>query len=1010
MQIRAASVLIVLIGLIMTGWSGRSLGAPAPHEIKAGATPSPQVFMPHVEGGGQPPSVTDTPTTAPSPTPTPSATGTPPGGQGEQRAFFVDVEWKTSSASTVVDGQGGLHFAYLYYEGVGEGIPTYGVYAYCPQSCDETGNWTTVGMGERVNEIQLALTSDGRPRILYRVANGANGFDFYYAACDQTCAQPEQWNLVHVTSNSGSSIIEFNDDERAQRSFALDPEGRPRFVYIDRSNSHLGTFYAYCDSGCSERSGWSEVRINKDNGNTGNYRDEDLIYPVLTFTRDGRPRVLADGTTLQDEFFLHFVACDVDCHGAQNWQSLALFERGSGARIGYDIAADAHGRLRVVFYDGARLGGAGQELTYAWCNDACLQIDSWQRYKIGLAQRDGQEPDLILDGAGRPHIAYVLYGNGGLGYSTCSSQCEAGTGGWTHKVVESRADLMKAWTLAYPPHCDGGIWDGVTPSITSDWKGRLYIGYDATYHARCFYKDETKQWEPHTQFHLVWRAARLVILAQTPGDPGAPTPTPTATSTRTSTPTLTPTPTATPTGTTVVTPVRLGSGFFPEERWHTQSSEIAVSGNGVVHMAYVYYEPTAGPDPQGGANPTSAVYRVCSENCGQSSGWSSVALGENVSEVQLALTPAGQPRLLLLIRAQESWGRGDRYVYAACDQLCAQAQQWQMVTVVTVPNDLSWQMTDVREMQARGTFTLDSAGRPRFVFYHYNTEVDPTGVGAYYASCDSACTQSTSWALSRFTRVFDSFGELQWEILERPVLMLTGDDRPRILALFVPTGFLRFPGLYYLSCDVLCDDEENWQKALVGQSGDQNGDWDLALDGSDRPRAVIAPWSTHALRYLWCNSECHESFNWERDVDLGLESNADNGPDLVLDSLGRPWIGYATVDYDSEGNNGADSLHLAWCDSGCETVDGQWRDVRVENGFNLQVEWGGGQPQACLDGRWGGRLPSLAAGSGEKLWLAYDSYYIAPCRFDSESGGWVSGAGQYSTVWRASRIVGFTRP
>lgn len=36
---------------------------------------------------------------------------------------------------------------------------------------------------------------------------------------------------------------------------------------------------------------------------------------------------------------------------------------------------------------------------------------------------------------------------------------------WQHQVVETRADLLASWPVFYPPHCDGELWDGLTPSL-----------------------------------------------------------------------------------------------------------------------------------------------------------------------------------------------------------------------------------------------------------------------------------------------------------------------------------------------------------------------------------------------------------------------------------------------------------------------------------------------------------------------------------------------------------------
>jgi hypothetical protein len=312
------------------------------------------------------------------------------------------------------------------------------------------------------------------------------------------------------------SIVEYSDDELPQRYFALDPEGRPRFVYSDRDSwrepDHLGTFYAYCDAGCTDIANWFEAQISKDNGNQGPYRSEKFYYASLAFSRDGKAHVLAEGTSMQDESYLFYVACDSDCGSAGSWSSAPIYGRGSGVNVAYDVELDAQGRPRIAFYEGAQLEAKGDQLWYGWCDQGCTSAANWQRHDLGLAAGEGQEPDLELDATGKPRIAYALYAQGGLGYGWCDNACETSGGQWQHQVVESRNDLAALWPVAHPSHCDGGLWDGVTPTLALDKSGNALIGYDATYSARCWYNLVTREWEPFHQFHLVWRTARTYFL------------------------------------------------------------------------------------------------------------------------------------------------------------------------------------------------------------------------------------------------------------------------------------------------------------------------------------------------------------------------------------------------------------------------------------------------------------------------------------------------------------------
>lgn len=931
--------------------------------------------------------------------------------------FFADTQWRTASASIATDAQGGKHLAYVYYQGLAEGVPNHGVYRYCARDCDTLSNWQGVGLGQEVNEIQLALTPQGRPRLLYRTRSGDNGSRFHYAACDANCADAANWQSAQIAANQGMAPLELSDGELPQRSFALDGSGRPRFIYNDRTPGHLGAYYTFCDDNCTDAANWREVRINKDNGNQGPYRDEDYYYPSLTFTPTGQPRALVDGVSMQDEFFLFYLACDADCGSASNWQSVPLFPRGHGSEVSYDLEVDAQGRPRLAYYDGAHIGGGGNVLTYAWCNNGCLQAANWQRSHLGLAALEGQEPDLELDSAGRPHIAYAFFLQGGLGYALCEANCEGTNPQWRHQVVESRTDLQAAWSVAHPPHCSGGLWDGLTPTLSLNPQGAAHIAYDVTYYARCHYRDDG-QWEEWSEMNLVWRAVRVRIPAGSDGGQTPVTPTPVTPTPVTPTP-VTPTPvTPTPVTPTPPLPARLGFGLFPESAWRTSSSDVAVDNANGIHLAYVFTEPMVGLDPDGTNNPTTAVYRTCQTGCANAQNWSSVILGEAVSEVQIGLTPAGKPRLLLLTRATLGAQPADRYVYAACDQNCTSVGGWQTATIATVPNSLSYQWQDdpnsfedyPREYQARRYFALDPTGRPRFVYYHYNAEVDAAGGGAYYAACDAACTTPGNWTHTRVTEVTDWSGTVEWEILERPALAFTPDGQPRMLAAMLPLGILRFSGLYYIACDGGCDQVENWHKTLIGQNGDEFGDWDLAVDGAGRPHMVVAQGWGEGLRYARCDANCLDAFNWQS---TQVEIAPAEELALVLNAQGQPRIAFKMGEFDDSGNNSFNSLYYLWCNGDCQTATAQWQRARVETSHHLLAEWPGSYPPACVGHEWDAwymLVPSLALGPNGEPRIATDVGYLASCEYDPATGTWQSGEGIFNTVWRGVHIASFAQP
>jgi hypothetical protein len=113
------------------------------------------------------------------------------------------------------------------------------------------------------------------------------------------------------------------------------------------------------------------------------------------------------------------------------------------------------------------------------------------------------------------------------------------------------------------------------------------------------------------------------------------------------------------TGTTPPPPVRKGA-FFLNKQIKNNSADVAVDALGGMHAAYAHFVPLA-EHPK-------AVYTFCGAGesaCANPSAWQSVALGDNVEEVQLALTAAGKPRMLI-VSVADNLGRD--HSFAACDQ------------------------------------------------------------------------------------------------------------------------------------------------------------------------------------------------------------------------------------------------------------------------------------------------------------------------------------------------------
>lgn len=940
--------------------------------------------------------------------------GTPTPVPQSPLALFLDPTWKTSNASVVVDAAGGEHVAFYYYEPAIENRPTYARYAYCPSQCDKGASWQSVALanGKLVTEVQLAVNQAGKPRLLIRTNSAVipNGSDFYYAACDGDCSKAEQWTLTLIRSSGSTASLEFQDDALPQRSFALDPVGRPRFLYLDGRNSNLGMFYVYCDEQCEQAEAWTHVRINKV-VQTPQYRDDNFYYPTLIFTSDGKPRIVtADFFPLDDsETSLAYVACDENCGQPESWQAVKLMARGAGPEASADIALDANNRPRIAFYQEGLLEGKGNQLYYLWCNDECLNGGNWSQQNLGLPTSNGQEPDLELDHAGRPRIAFADPSAGGVDLAWCNVDCESANGQWQTKVLEKHSQLYQAWPVAYPPHCDGGVWNGNTPNLVLRGNGDPQIAYDGTYHARCYYDDNpTDTIPPELKFHLIVRAARLISFANPfgvsdDGGNGTPTPTVTPTPTRTATATTSPTVTATPTPTPVAVNKELA--IFANTQWKTSNASVAVDSNGRKHRAYYYDE--AG---KAGA-PSYAVYESCSSACDQATNWQGMTFAENVNEVQLAVDAAGQPHLLIRTTATDGENRYD-YYYALCTGDCTQESSWAMIGVGwSIGGNLVEQQDP---MQPQRSFALDPSGRPRFVYVDNSLAADAFHAGVFYVWCDQNCgSDINEWHETQITDIDQFNGQIaKQEKAYYLSLAFTKEGLPRLVTAeyypYIDTTDTVWR-LGYFECSAMCELGYLWSTVALQERGTGPlPSADLAIDNGGHPHIAFYQQTTEGilpdgsrlpipprLLYLACTvGNCLHSGNWQG-LDLNAGDNNGAAPAIELDAQGRPRIAYTL------GATGG--LGYSWCDSNClSSTQPGWHHGVIETAADLQAALPQNLPGNCDKGSWTGVTPTLLLPANDKPHIAYDATYIAHCQ---ANGAWTD-----ELLMRAVRIVSFNQP
>lgn len=352
---------------------------------------------------------------------TASAQGQDSAPMAQMRPFSVASQHGSAGGVVAVDAQGGQHLAYVR---LGEtAAEQSAVYVFCDTACAESANWHGVVLSAGVLDVQLALTADGRPRLMiHTISNQANAEDWVYAECNSDCTNSAGWALVTVATTANSAAAEM-DGVQSMRSFALDTQGRPRLVYQDRNNAvqpaRFGLFYAGCDGNCTVAANWHHRRISRVIEERGRFDYEVFVQPVLTITPQDQPRVLAKVYPLHGERAgIYLFGCADGCSAVDEWSRHRLADNA----LSWDLTIDAQGMHHV--------GIAEPENRYLRCAGGCFSNESWTGAPIAAAIAI----DLAVDPLGRPQIAQLVTA-GAVAYAWCDGDCVQPSN-WLQEVID----------------------------------------------------------------------------------------------------------------------------------------------------------------------------------------------------------------------------------------------------------------------------------------------------------------------------------------------------------------------------------------------------------------------------------------------------------------------------------------------------------------------------------------------------------------------------------------------
>jgi hypothetical protein len=426
--------------------------------------------------------------------------------------FFTHREYLMYNGAIAVDANGGIHMAFNVSDEKHEENPTGepALYTYCPgpaTACADPSKWSTlVNLTERVTQVQIAVTADGRPRLLVgRARTDQNWTEYIYFACEQQCTNVDNWSGLIIAQPAGIELFEYDNP---QHSFALDSQGRPRFVYANTwgNGEPNAIHYAYCDAAdCTEPGSWSTGDIMKGppNATLG------LDYASLAFVGD-KPRIVSRITLSGLATDTVYFECDeLECAQDFDWNHVFLPRPGEMQWTNWDLAVSKDGQLRVALYEPAPPDiFVGGKLYYGECDDLCLVIDSWQFTHV--ASGEGKNVDLAIDAAGRTHMVYDAGQRGALGEVWCDSNCTTDTQ-WKRRILETSEQLQKEFAPASPLTCDQDqrAWLDAIPSVAFDAQGRMVVAYDIRNVTFCYYTDPNNPGGPLLQkVQRLWWAVR----------------------------------------------------------------------------------------------------------------------------------------------------------------------------------------------------------------------------------------------------------------------------------------------------------------------------------------------------------------------------------------------------------------------------------------------------------------------------------------------------------------------
>ncbi len=325
----------------------------------------------------------------------------------------------------IIDAAGTRHLLYEQVLPSGTSLVPYR-YGECTSNCAASTSWTFTNVGDRATFGalgKLALTAQGKPRIIWARSNSTATVDdpyvFHFATCDSNCTTAAGWSTGPILNLAAGQYV----FENTGRNLAIDATGRAHFIF---SANLLGLNYITCASNCTQAASWSvPVNISASRGRVS-----------LAVTAAGGLRV---AYTTQETSLLTYRACDANCTSAAGWSTEALLMDSGAGQV--SMRLDPQGRPRIFFNQNGAGTPQGHSTFYGWCEANCTDATAWEFANIGLPSDDGRLGlDFDLQSNGGVSAALATK-NSELSLVHCDTNCQSLGATWFRKIVEDSAAI-----------------------------------------------------------------------------------------------------------------------------------------------------------------------------------------------------------------------------------------------------------------------------------------------------------------------------------------------------------------------------------------------------------------------------------------------------------------------------------------------------------------------------------------------------------------------------------------